>query len=226
MVEQHGEFLAWAGYDRWQNRPDVEVAFHVDEHHHGKGIATLLLEHLAVMARHNGFDRFTASTMADNRAMLAVFAKAGWPVHRRFDSGMIDVDFDLDDTAEFLDSVERREQRADSRAVAHLLLPSSIAVVGASDRPGSVGDAVELDQVLLVGGEGDTRVGAPLVDGAKVVGTITAQGRGPKITVFKMKRRKGYRRKQGHRQEYTELKIDKIEGRKGPRQPRAPQQPS
>jgi acyl-CoA synthetase (NDP forming) len=55
---------------------------------------------------------------------------------------MIDVDFDLDDTAEFLDSVERREQRADSRAVAHLLLPSSIAVIGASDRPGSVGDAL------------------------------------------------------------------------------------
>jgi len=78
--------------------------------------------------------------------------------------------------------------------------------------PGSVGDAVELEQVLLVGGEGDTRVGAPLVDGAKVVGTITAQGRGPKITVFKMKRRKGYRRKQGHRQNFTEIRVDKIEG--------------
>ena len=78
--------------------------------------------------------------------------------------------------------------------------------------PGSIGDAVELDQVLLVGGEGDTRVGAPLVDGAKVVGTIVAQGRGPKITVFKMKRRKGYRRKQGHRQNFTEIRVDKIEG--------------
>jgi large subunit ribosomal protein L21 len=78
--------------------------------------------------------------------------------------------------------------------------------------PGSVGDAVELDQVLLVGGEGDTRVGAPLVDGAKVVGTITAQGRGPKITIFKMKRRKGYRRKQGHRQNFTQIRVDKIEG--------------
>ena len=78
--------------------------------------------------------------------------------------------------------------------------------------PGAVGDAVELDQVLLVGGEGDTRVGAPLVDGAKVVGTIVAQGRGPKLTIFKMKRRKGYRRKQGHRQNYTEIRVDKIEG--------------
>ena len=56
---------------------------------------------------------------------------------------------------------------------------------------GEVGDSVELGEVLLVGGEGEPRIGTPLVDGAKVVGTITAQGRGPKITVFKMKRRKG-----------------------------------
>ena len=76
---------------------------------------------------------------------------------------------------------------------------------------GAVGDAVELDQVLLVGGEGETRIGAPLVEGAVVRGTITAQGRGPKLTIFKMKRRKGYRRKQGHRQDYTEVRIDAIE---------------
>ena len=55
-------------------------------------------------------------------------------------------------------------------------------------------------------------MGTPLVDGARVRGTITAQGRGEKITVFKMKRRKGYRRKTGHRQAYTELRIDAIEG--------------
>ena len=77
---------------------------------------------------------------------------------------------------------------------------------------GAVGDTIELSEVLLVGDEGEPRVGAPLVEGAKVVGTITAQGRGDKITVFKMKRRKGYRRKQGHRQAYTELRVDKIEG--------------
>lgn len=76
---------------------------------------------------------------------------------------------------------------------------------------GEVGDSVELGEVLLVGGEGEPRIGTPLVDGAKVVGTITAQGRGPKITVFKMKRRKGYRVKNGHRQDYTELRVDKIE---------------
>ena len=77
---------------------------------------------------------------------------------------------------------------------------------------GSVGDPVELSEVLLVGDEGEPRIGTPLVEGAKVVGTITAQDRGPKITVFKMKRRKGYRRKRGHRQAYTELRVEKIEG--------------
>ena len=77
---------------------------------------------------------------------------------------------------------------------------------------GSVGDKIELDQVLLIGGEGETRIGTPTVTGAKVSGTIKSQGRGPKIIVFKMKRRKGYRRKQGHRQDYTEIHVEKIEG--------------
>ncbi len=76
---------------------------------------------------------------------------------------------------------------------------------------GQVGDTVELDEVLLIGGDGETRVGAPRVDGAKVVATITAHGRGEKIVVFKMKRRKGYRRKQGHRQDYTQVQIDRID---------------
>jgi len=76
---------------------------------------------------------------------------------------------------------------------------------------GEVGDRVELSEVLLVAGEGDARIGTPLVEGAKVVGTITAQDRGEKITVFKMKRRKGYRRKTGHRQYFTEVRVEEIE---------------
>ena len=78
---------------------------------------------------------------------------------------------------------------------------------------GAVGDNVELSEVLLVGepdGDG-AKIGTPLVEGAKVVGTITAQARGPKIVIFKMKRRKGYRRKAGHRQSYTEIRVDAIE---------------
>jgi acyl-CoA synthetase (NDP forming)/GNAT superfamily N-acetyltransferase len=145
VVERYGEFIAWASYELWPGRDDADAAFQVDDAHHGKGIATLLLEHLAVIARSNGIVRFTAEVLADNRPMLAVFSRAGWPVERRFESGVVDLDFSLDDTEEFLDSVERREQRADSRAMARLLLPRTIAVVGASDEPGSIGDAIWRD---------------------------------------------------------------------------------
>jgi large subunit ribosomal protein L21 len=76
---------------------------------------------------------------------------------------------------------------------------------------GAVGDTVELGEVLMLGGEGDARIGKPLVTGAKAVGKIVGQGRGPKLLLFKMKRRKNYRRKQGHRQDFTEILVDRIE---------------
>jgi large subunit ribosomal protein L21 len=75
--------------------------------------------------------------------------------------------------------------------------------------PGDVGAAVTFDTVLLVGGE-STKVGTPLVAGAKVSATIVAQDRDKKIIVFKFRRRKNYRRKNGHRQPFTELKITDI----------------
>ena len=77
---------------------------------------------------------------------------------------------------------------------------------------GAVGDRIEFNDVLMVAGEGNSRIGTPLLDGVRVVGTITDQVRGPKIVIFKMKRRKGYRRKAGHRQFYTEVRVDGIEG--------------
>ncbi len=76
---------------------------------------------------------------------------------------------------------------------------------------GSLGDRVELAEVLLVAEDGKVQVGAPLVAGAKVVATIRSQARGPKIQIIKLKRRKNYRRKLGHRQSYTELAIERIE---------------
>jgi large subunit ribosomal protein L21 len=77
--------------------------------------------------------------------------------------------------------------------------------------PGQIGEQVTIPEVLLVGGEGATRIGAPTVEGARVVATITGQGRGEKLTIFKMKRRKRYRRKSGHRQDYTQIRVDRIE---------------
>ncbi len=75
---------------------------------------------------------------------------------------------------------------------------------------GAKGDEVIFDQVLMVGGDEDTRIGRPTVAGAQVVGEIVNQVKGPKINVFKMKRRKGYKKKTGHRQELTRMRIKKI----------------
>ncbi|MGO9444628.1 MAG: 50S ribosomal protein L21 [Thiobacillaceae bacterium] len=73
-----------------------------------------------------------------------------------------------------------------------------------------VGSEVTFDQVLMVGGDGNMKVGAPLLHGASVKATVLAQGRGDKICIFKMRRRKHYRKSQGHRQHYTEVQISNI----------------
>lgn len=74
-----------------------------------------------------------------------------------------------------------------------------------------VGEQVTLDEVLLVGGD-ETRVGAPRVEGASVVGSVLEHGRDQKVRVFKSKRRKQYRRTRGHRQGYTAIKIEEVRG--------------
>jgi large subunit ribosomal protein L21 len=75
--------------------------------------------------------------------------------------------------------------------------------------PGTAGDKVTFSEVLFVGGD-SPKIGQPLVKGASVAAEITGQNRGKKIVVFKFRRRKNYRRKAGHRQPYTELKITGI----------------
>jgi large subunit ribosomal protein L21 len=77
--------------------------------------------------------------------------------------------------------------------------------------PAEAGEQVEIDRVLMVAGDEGISIGAPVVAGAKVVATVSEHLRGPKITVFKMKAKKRYRRKTGHRQELTRLKIDAIQ---------------
>ena len=75
---------------------------------------------------------------------------------------------------------------------------------------GDKGESVMFDQVLMVGKEDDIRIGRPIVEGAKVLGEILAQTLGDKIAIFKTKKRKGYRKKTGHRQQLTNLKIREI----------------
>ena len=75
-----------------------------------------------------------------------------------------------------------------------------------------VGATVSIEEVLLVGTGDGVKVGAPLVSGAKVSATVLSHGRGDKVRIFKLRRRKHYQKAQGHRQSYTELRIDDIQG--------------
>ncbi len=73
-----------------------------------------------------------------------------------------------------------------------------------------VGASIALEEVLLVGAGDEVKVGAPFVSGAKVTATVVSHGRGDKVRIFKLRRRKHYQKSQGHRQSYTELRIDNI----------------
>jgi large subunit ribosomal protein L21 len=73
----------------------------------------------------------------------------------------------------------------------------------------NAGDTVAFD-VLTAGDENGVRIGSPVVDGASVTGTVVKHGRGPKIIVFKFKRRKGFKKTKGHRQGFTEVKIESV----------------
>jgi large subunit ribosomal protein L21 len=75
---------------------------------------------------------------------------------------------------------------------------------------GEVGSAVSFEEVLLVGSGDTIKVGAPLVSGAKVKATVVSHGRGDKVKIFKLRRRKHFQKSQGHRQNFTEVRIDDI----------------
>jgi large subunit ribosomal protein L21 len=73
------------------------------------------------------------------------------------------------------------------------------------------GDSITFDEVLLGASDSEVKVGLPLVDGAQVTAEVVRHGKGEKITIFKHKRRKNYRRKQGHRQKFTEVRINEVQ---------------
>ena len=86
------------------------------------------------------------------------------------------------------------------------------SIIDVDRLPHEVGESIEISDVLLLAIEDDTRVGRPMVDGASVSATVVEQFRGKKIIVYKYRQRTNYRRKQGHRQYYTRLRIDDIKG--------------
>jgi large subunit ribosomal protein L21 len=88
--------------------------------------------------------------------------------------------------------------------------PGDVVDIERLDGAGEPGDAVEFERVLLVSGDEGTTVGAPTVEGAVVRASVVGPVRGPKIRVFKMKRRKGYRRTNGHRQDLLRVRIEDV----------------
>ena len=184
----HAALLAWLGkrlvgvasYEA-SGKPGVaEIAFAVPDDMHRRGIATLLLEHLVSLARRRGQRAFVAQTLAENAAMLAVFGDAGLPVQRRFADGVVELTFPLpgirdDQTLDaYLASVASREGRADVASLGHLLRPASVAVVGASREPGSVGRAI-LRNIVSSGFGGRVHAvnrRAQVVDGIRCVASI------------------------------------------------------
>jgi acyl-CoA synthetase (NDP forming)/RimJ/RimL family protein N-acetyltransferase len=136
------ELIGVARYDRWRHRSEAEVAFFVDDANHGRGLATVLLEHLAVRAREVGLTGFTASVLPANRKMIGVFTQAGFESATRFADGIVEVRLGITPTPEAEAAIDERARAAASEAVRRLLSPRSIAVIGASRQPGKVGHEV------------------------------------------------------------------------------------
>ena len=119
-----------------------EVAFAVADAYHGRGVATVLLELLAEIARAHGIEEFEADVLGENNGMLAVFRHSGYRVQRALDGGIFHVTFPTEETDESLSAQHRRDRAAAAASVEVFMQPGSVAVVGASERPGSIGAAL------------------------------------------------------------------------------------
>jgi acetyl coenzyme A synthetase (ADP forming)-like protein len=163
------EVLAAARYDVVS--PGVaEVAFVVADEHQGRGVGTLLLEHLAVIARSEGIHTFAADTLPDNGRMLGMFAAAGWARDTHFDGGSIRTRFSIEPSAASTAAIEDREHVAESASMARLLAPRTVAVIGASREPGKIGNAVMQNLV----GQGFAGVVYPINPNASSVAGMPA----------------------------------------------------
>lgn len=155
----HAALLAWledrvagvASYEPTSEPGVAEVAFAVADDLHGRGIATLLLEHLVSLGQARHLQAFSAQTLPENIAMLRVFADAGLSVRRQLTGDVIELTMPIPREAAlgadstYLDAVAGREQRAGVASLAPLLAPGSVAVVGASRRPRSIGREILLN---------------------------------------------------------------------------------
>jgi acetyl coenzyme A synthetase (ADP forming)-like protein len=153
-----------------KNERTAEVAFAVDDAFQGKGIGTLLLERLALLAVQNGFTRFWAVTQADNRGMREVFRESGFAVHERLEGSEIEVDLSVVPSEASVARTEMRERLATTASLRPFFRPKSVAVVGASRDPTSIGYRI-LEALVLNNFQGPVY---PVNLHASVVGCIRA----------------------------------------------------
>jgi len=143
------EIIGIGRYDRIDGR-SAEVAFNISDSFQGKGIGSVLLEHLAAIAQEFGIARFTAEVLPQNRKMLAVFSDAGYDVKRHIEDGVVEVGFDIEPTDSSKAVAMSREHRAEALSVRSILHPGNVAVIGASRRRGSIGSQL-LDRLVEAG---------------------------------------------------------------------------
>ncbi|HET8583279.1 MAG TPA: GNAT family N-acetyltransferase, partial [Jatrophihabitans sp.] len=137
-----GEIIAVGRYERQAGTDEAEVAFVVADAHQGRGIGSVLLEHLAAAAREVGIRRFMAVVLAENANMIRVFKDAGYETTRQVEYGEVTLEFDVAETATTEAVMREREQHAEARSIERLLRPRSVAVVGASNDAGKIGHAL------------------------------------------------------------------------------------
>ena len=161
------DMVAVVRYDGWPGRTDAEVALVVDDAHQGRGIGTVLLEHLAAAARERGITEFRANVLPSNRRMLSVFRSAGFRTARQLADGVVDVVLAIDAVEGAVAAIDARERQAEAASVARLLAPVAVAVVGPPD-----GLADTLVRSLVAGGyRGAVH---PVAAGAAAVGGVPA----------------------------------------------------
>jgi len=179
LVTTIGDDIVGIGrYDRLDERSGgrstAEVAFNISDAHQGRGLGSVLLEHLAAAARERGIHRFVAEVLPQNRRMTGVFQDAGYEVRHAYDDGVVSLGFDIDPTERSLAVTAAREHRAEASSLGALLTPRSVAVVGASRRPGSVGGVLLADLVRggYTGRLHAVHPEAPVVEGVTAFATL------------------------------------------------------
>jgi acetate---CoA ligase (ADP-forming) len=165
-------------YLRYEAAHRAEVAFAVADAHQGRGIGTLLLEHLAPIARAHGITEFEAEVLGENNRMLQVFGKSGFVVQRSVADGVVHVRFPTEETPQYLQATYARERLAAAESVKGFLNPGSVAVVGASRRPGTIGTMLlaNLRSCAFTGPIYPVNPKADEIDGLTAYPTVSAIG--------------------------------------------------